>query len=170
MGDAILAVVYRYSRTSVLTLLACCFLYNKWLLFKLCGDSVGYGLHFFGGGGVFFGEIHVGFAVDGEEVYMGVGHFKAYNGHSYPRAGDGFLDCFGYATGEEGEVAVFVFGEIEDVVDFTTGDDEDVAAGYGVDVEKGVVLVIGGDFVGGDFAGSYFGEDSHRELLFEQRL
>ena len=101
---------------------------------------------------------------------MGVGHFKAYNGHSYPRAGDGFLDCFGYATGEEGEVAVFVFGEIEDVVDFTTGDDEDVAAGYGVDVEKGVVLVIGGDFVGGDFAGSYFGEDSHRELLFEQRL
>ena len=52
---------------------------------------------------------------------MGVGHFKAYNGHSYPRAGDGFLDCFGYATGEEGEVAVFVFGEIEDVVDFTTG-------------------------------------------------
>ncbi len=49
--------------------------------------------------------------------------------------------------------------EIEDVVDLLARNHENVARGHGVDIEKGVMLLIGGHLVGWDFAGCYLAED-----------
>lgn len=135
------------------------------LLVELGADGVGDGLHLIGGElelGV--GEEHVLLALHGDEVDVGVGHFEAEDGLADLDAGDDGLDGTRHMGGEDVQAAELFVGEVEDVIDFTTGDDEGMTLHQGVDVEEGIELLVAGAAVAGYLASGNFTEDGHLSI------
>ena len=105
-------------------------------------------------------ETHVGFALHGDEVDVGMGHFEAQHALSYLDAGDGTLDGAGYFLGENLKSGEFVVFEVEDVVHLAFGNHECMPFLQGADVEEGVVAVVLGYLVAWYFAGYDAGKDA----------
>ena len=128
-----------------------------------CGkDGIGCLLHDFGGKLEFgFAEVHVALRLEGYEVDVGVVDFKPEHCHAYFAAGVCLTDGGGDTLGKDNHAGEFVVGEVEEIVYFALGHYEGVTLGKGVDVEKGVELVVLGTTVGGYFALNDFGEDGH---------
>ena len=105
-------------------------------------------------------EAHVGLALHGDEVDVGMGNFEPQHALSYFDAGDGTLDGVGYLLGEHLKTGEFVVFEVEDVVHLTFGNHECVPFLQGADVEEGVVAVVLGYLVARYFAGYDAGKDA----------
>ena len=123
------------------------------LLFDGFGYLVGEGLHLLRRHFDVVVEVEVGLGLHGHEVDVGVRDFQPQHGYAYFYAGTGFFQAFGYAVGEALQLAVELFVEVEDVVDFFLRDAEHVAFYHGVDIEEGKAVVGFGNFVAGYFAG-----------------
>ena len=123
------------------------------LFCKFFCDAGGDVAHAFVGEVEFFlAEVHVALALQGNEVDVGVRNFESQYGHAHFAAGNGAAHGACHACGEDVERGEFLVVEVEDVVDFAAGNDEGVALGHGVDVEKGVEALVLGALVGGNFA------------------
>ena len=128
-------------------------------LLYLGGDGCGQGLHLFGGEFDMVAEVHVVLFLKRDEVDVCVGHFQSQDGHTYLGAGAYLFHGFGHLHGESLQFAVFLFGEVEDVIYFAFGYAEYVTFLYGVDVEEGVAARVLGYLVAGYLAGYDFGKD-----------
>ena len=87
-------------------------------------------------------EAHVGLALHGDEVNVGMGNFEPQHALSYFDAGDGTLDGVGYLLGEHLKSGEFVVFEVEDVVHLYFRHHQSVAFCQWIDVKKGVVVLI----------------------------
>lgn len=120
------------------------------------GYAGGYDFHLVGVGyGASFREAHIGFGVDGYEVYVGVRDFEADDGHAYAFAGDSFFEGFGHFLGEYVQVGEFLVAEVEDVAFFSFRHHKRVAFSDWVDVQKSIVLIVFRYFIGWDFSRYY---------------
>lgn len=127
--------------------------------FHLAGDGGSNRSHLLGGERKMVGEeVHIGLAVDGHEMDMCVGHFKAHHSHTDALAGERFFHGCGYLFGKKLKVGILLVGEVENIVDLALGYDEGMARSHGTDVEECVVAVVLGHLVAGNFAGYYSGE------------
>ena len=96
-----------------------------------------------------FAEIHVALRLERNEVDVGVVHFKSEHSHAYLAAGKCLLDGGGDALGKDDHAGEFFVGEVEEIVYFAFGHYKGMALGKGVDVKKGVELVVLGTTVRG---------------------
>ena len=102
----------------------------------------------------------------GDEVQVGVRHFKSDGRHTYLTAGQDFADGQRHALGETvvgGERSVV---EVENVVHLAARNHKGVAFRHGIDVEKRVKVFVFRAFIGGNFAGGDFAENSHGIKVF----
>ena len=67
----------------------------SWISFKVFCDFSGDFGHFFRCEGKVATEVDIGLGINGEEVYMGVGHFKAEHHLRHLAASEGATLCFG---------------------------------------------------------------------------
>ena len=74
-------------------------------------------------------------------------HFEAEHRHAHLAAGISRLDGSRYALGKDCKFGEFLVGEVEKIVHLALRHHQRVSFGYGVDVEKGVVLLVFGAFV-----------------------
>ena len=99
------------------------------------------------------GEPHVGLALHGHQVDVGMRNFQAQYALAYLNAGDGFLNGNGHLLGKYLQAGQLFVGEVEDVVHLALGDDQCMSLLQGADIEECKVLVVLGNLVAGNLAG-----------------
>ena len=107
-------------------------------------------------------EVHIAFALKGNQVDVGVVDLQAQHCHAHLAAGECLLNGFGHTLGEDGHGGQGVVVEVEQVIYFLLGHHEGVTLSHRIDVEEGVETVVLGAFVGGNFSCNDSAEDCHR--------
>ena len=88
--------------------------------------------------------------------------YKAADTNGQRSRGEDVLARIEYAgEGGTAELCDLVIFHIEDVIHFTTRNDQRVTLYEGIDVEECVELVVLGTLVGGNFSCCYFAKDTH---------
>ena len=137
------------------------------LTFESRANRVGRGLHLFGGELQFgFAEVHIALVVEGDEVQVGVRHFKADGRHADFATRQRFADGLRHALGETVVGGERFVVEVEDIVHLAARNHQGVAFCHGIDVEKRVEVFVFRAFIGRDFAGGDFTENSHGVPVF----
>lgn len=117
------------------------------------------------GAAVLPGEVHVADFVDGGQVQVQVGDFKARAHEADLGAGEGRLDAAGYFLGGREEVSREVIRGVDPVIDFVAGDHEGMARADRGDGEEGDAAVILPDETAGNFSIDDAGEERSHEVV-----
>lgn len=86
-------------------------------------------------------EIQIVDFLQGDEVYVRMGHIKAYHRNAHLLARNYFLDSKGDASGEHRQFGVSLAVQVENVVHFLLGNAQHMTFLYGVDVKKSKAVV-----------------------------
>lgn len=111
-------------------------------------------------------EIDIFFAIDRNEMDVGVRNFEAQHNDRYPFAGYFLLYFAGDPFGEDDHTFQRPVVEIKNIIGFLFGYDQRMTLGQRVDVEEGIITVVLGYLVAGDFSSNDFRENSGHGSMF----
>ena len=90
---------------------------------------------------------------------MRVRHLKADDGHTHTLARDGTFNLFRHIARKNVDATQQALVQVEEIIDFRFRDNQGVAVGERLNIEKGEKLLVFGDAVARDITGDYFAED-----------